>query len=105
MVDIKTAINELNTGKIEFDYKLDDCCTTPGEVVILLKRLESFESELAKAKKAFEIAVRCSQGLYGTRVMIEASQASLTDNRALNCFWELCLQKAREELKERKTII
>lgn len=105
MVDIKTAIDELNTGKIEFDYKSDDCCTTPGEVVILLERLEDIESELTEAAKAFEIAVRCGQGLCGTREMIAAYQASLTDNRALSCFRELCLQKAREELKERKTII
>lgn len=43
MVDLKTAIHELNTGKIEFVYKDDDCCTTEGEVVILLKRLEELE--------------------------------------------------------------
>lgn len=43
MVDLKTAIHELNTGKIEFVYKEDDCCTTEGEVVILLKRLEELE--------------------------------------------------------------
>ena len=44
MVDINTAIEELNTGKIEFDYKSDDCCTTPGEVVILLRHLQSKET-------------------------------------------------------------
>ena len=44
MVDIKTAIHELNTGKIEFNYKEDDCCTTEGEVVILLKRLAELET-------------------------------------------------------------
>ena len=44
MVDIKTAIHELNTGKIEFNYKDDDCCTTEGEVVVLLKRLEELET-------------------------------------------------------------
>lgn len=43
MVDLQTAIDELNTGKIEFDYKDDDCCTTEGEVVILLKRLADLE--------------------------------------------------------------
>lgn len=43
MVDLKTAIHELNTGKIEFDYKDDNCCTTEGEVVILLKRLAELE--------------------------------------------------------------
>lgn len=56
MVDLETAIEEINTGKIEFDYRDDSCCTTPGEVVILLKRLEYMESELAEAEKAFEIA-------------------------------------------------
>ena len=44
MVNIKTAIHELNTGKIEFDYKDDDCCTTEGEVAILLKRLAELEN-------------------------------------------------------------
>lgn len=44
MVDLKTAIEELNTGKIEFDYKEDNCCTTEGEVVILLKRLAELEN-------------------------------------------------------------
>lgn len=43
MVDIQTAIDELNTGKIEFAFKDDDCCTTEGEVVILLKRLAELE--------------------------------------------------------------
>ena len=44
MVDLQTAIDEINTGKIEFDYKDDDCCTTEGEVVILLKRLAELEN-------------------------------------------------------------
>ena len=44
MVDLQTVIEELNTGKIEFDYKDDDCCTTEGEVVILLKRLAELET-------------------------------------------------------------
>jgi hypothetical protein len=44
MVDLQTVIEELNTGKIEFDYKDDDCCTTEGEVVILLKRLAELEN-------------------------------------------------------------
>ena len=42
MVSIETAIEELNTGKIEFSY-LEDCCSTEGEVVTYLKRLEEFE--------------------------------------------------------------
>ncbi|WP_097006722.1 hypothetical protein [Lacrimispora amygdalina] len=44
MVDLDTAINELNTGVIEFDYPNGTGCTTEGEVVILLKRLKDFES-------------------------------------------------------------
>lgn len=43
MVDLQTAIDEINTGKIEFDYKDNDCCTTEGEVVIFLKRLAELE--------------------------------------------------------------
>ena len=43
MVDLQTAIDEINTGKIEFDYKDDDCCTTEGEIVIFLKRLAELE--------------------------------------------------------------
>lgn len=43
MVELQTVIDEINTGKIEFDYKDDDCCTTEGEVVILLKRLAELE--------------------------------------------------------------
>ena len=60
MVDLKTAIHELNTGKIEFNYKDDDCCTTEGEVVILLKRL----AELEKAD-VVEV-VRCKDCKYKT---------------------------------------
>lgn len=59
MVDIKTAIYELNTGKIEFDYKDDDCCTTEGEVVILLKRLAELETA-----DVVEV-VRCRKCKYG----------------------------------------
>lgn len=44
MVDLQTAIEELNTGRIEFNYN-EDCCTTPGEVVILLERLADLESK------------------------------------------------------------
>lgn len=40
MVDLKTAIEELNTGKITFEYNSDNCCTTEGEVVIYLKELQ-----------------------------------------------------------------
>ena len=43
MVDLKTAIKELNTGIIEFEYPNDSGCTTEGEVVTFLKRLEEFE--------------------------------------------------------------
>ncbi len=44
MVDLKTAINELNTGSVEFTYKNDGGCTTVGEVVIFLERLQEFEN-------------------------------------------------------------
>lgn len=43
MVSLETAINELNTGIIEFIYPKDSGCTTEGEVVTYLKRLEEFE--------------------------------------------------------------
>lgn len=104
MVDLKTAIEEINTGKIEFDYRDDSCCTTPGEVVILLKRLEYMESELAEAEKAFEIAVRCGRELNGTPELKEAYDEAQRDNRALNAFREFCLQKAREELQEKGVV-
>lgn len=42
MVSLETAIEEINTGKINFDYA-EDCCTTEGEVVTYLKRLQQFE--------------------------------------------------------------
>lgn len=38
MVDLKTAVEEINTGKIEFTSQ-EDVCTTEGEVVTHLKRL------------------------------------------------------------------
>ena len=104
MVDLKTAIEEINTGKIEFDYRDDSCCTTPGEVVILLKRLEYMESELAEAEKAFEIAVRCGRELNGTPELKEAYEEAQRDNRALTAFREFCLQKVREELQEKGVI-
>lgn len=45
MVDLKIAINELNTGKLEFKANESDAvCTTEGEIVILLKRLQEFEA-------------------------------------------------------------
>lgn len=43
MVSIDTAIKELNTGVVTFNYPTDSGCTTEGEVVILLKRLKQFE--------------------------------------------------------------
>ena len=54
MVDLQTAINELNYGKIEFNYKTDDCCTTEGEVVILLERLADLEEESNRQKAEIE---------------------------------------------------
>ena len=44
MVNIQTAINELNMGAIEFNRTKDNTCTTEGEVVILLERLKEFEA-------------------------------------------------------------
>lgn len=43
MVDISTAIKELNNGDIEFSYKNENARTTEGEVVILLNRLKEFD--------------------------------------------------------------
>lgn len=43
MVSLETAISELNTGIVEFTYPQDGGCTTEGEVVTYLKRLEEFE--------------------------------------------------------------
>ena len=45
MVALETAIQEINTGKIEFEYKSDDCCTTAGEVVIYLEKLQRKENK------------------------------------------------------------
>ena len=42
MVSLQTAINEINTGAIEFMG--DDACTTEGEVVIYLKQLLEYKS-------------------------------------------------------------
>lgn len=60
MVDLQTAIDEINTGKIEFDYKDDDCCTTEGEVVILLKRL-------AELEKADVVEVKHGEWVHSSR--------------------------------------
>lgn len=43
MVDLKTAIDEINTGEIEFTSK-SDVCTTEGEVVIYLQRLNELDT-------------------------------------------------------------
>lgn len=49
MVELKTVIEEFRSGKIEFDYK-EDCCTTPGEVLILLGRLAELEERIDKGE-------------------------------------------------------
>lgn len=59
MVELKTAIEELRSGKIEFDYKSDDCCTTPGEVLILLGRLAELEERIDKGEV---IEAPCNKG-------------------------------------------
>lgn len=43
IVSLKTAIQELNTGIVEFTYPKQNGCTTEGEVVTYLKRLQEFE--------------------------------------------------------------
>ena len=44
MVDLSTAIQELNDGRILFEYQAADVCSTEGEIVIYLERLAQFES-------------------------------------------------------------
>lgn len=43
MVNIKTVIDELNTGKIKFTSN-EDVCSTEGEVVIHLERLKELDT-------------------------------------------------------------
>lgn len=43
MVSLTTAIQELNTGIITFQYPEEGACSTEGEIIILLKRLAEFE--------------------------------------------------------------
>ena len=50
MVELKTVIEEFRSGRIEFDYKSDDCCTTPGELLILLGRLAELEERIDKGE-------------------------------------------------------
>lgn len=66
MVDIQTAIDELNTGKIEFAFKDDDCCTTEGEVVILLKRLAELEkADVAEVVRCKNCTKRIGESIAG----------------------------------------
>lgn len=58
MVELKTVIDELRTGKIVFKRKADDCCTTEGEVIILLQRLADLE------ENDTEEVVRCRDCKY-----------------------------------------
>ena len=44
MVPLKTAIRELNAGHVELMSRYGDFCTTEGELVTYLKRLERFEA-------------------------------------------------------------
>lgn len=49
MVDLKTAIEEINTGKIYFSEKeVDTTMTTEGEVVIYLERLYNLDKTKEK---------------------------------------------------------
>lgn len=59
MVELKTAIEELRSGKIEFEYKSDNCCTTPGEILILLGRLAELEERIDKGEV---IEAPCNKG-------------------------------------------
>ena len=54
MVDLKTVIDELSAGKIEFIYIDDDCCTTIGEVVVFLKQLAELTEENKRQKSEIE---------------------------------------------------
>ncbi len=44
MVPLKTAIRELNAGHVGLMSRYGDFCTTEGELVTYLKRLERFEA-------------------------------------------------------------
>lgn len=59
MVELKTVIEEFRSGKIDFDYKSDDCCTTPGELLILLGRLAELEERIDKGEV---IEAPCNKG-------------------------------------------
>lgn len=43
MVSLNTAIRELNTGIINFEYPEEGACSTEGEIVTYLNRLKEFE--------------------------------------------------------------
>ena len=58
MVELKTVIEEFRSGKIDFDYK-EDCCTTPGELLILLGRLAELEERIDKGEV---IEAPCNKG-------------------------------------------
>lgn len=81
MVDLQTVIDEINTGKIEFDYKDDDCCTTEGEVVILLKRLAELEkADVEEVKHGEWITIYSENGYHkecsvcGSRWMLDSKE-------------------------------
>ena len=44
IVNLETAIQELNNGTIEFHYPNDNGCTTESEIIILLNRLQQYEN-------------------------------------------------------------
>lgn len=47
MVNLKTVINELKTGKIEFNRtEYSDFCTTEGELILLLEELQKLRKEI-----------------------------------------------------------
>ena len=44
IVNLETAIQELNNGTIEFHYSNNNGCTTEGEIVTFLNRLQQYEN-------------------------------------------------------------
>lgn len=66
MVSLNTAIKELNTGIINFEYPEEGACSTEGEIVTYLNRLKEFEKiglEPDEIIEFFELAI--SNFFYG----------------------------------------
>lgn len=78
MVSLKTAIEELNNGVVEFAYPKDGGCTTEGEVVIYLKRLEEFEKTGLEPQQIEDIAKAMSI-LFDGMVSLHKSELDFLD--------------------------